>query len=272
MASYPKSGNTWCRLFLSNYFSDSDSPLFPDQITFNLTSSSTPDFEKVTGWNPYELYKEEIDSLRPDVFKFINENYYPDKSNLFIKAHEANYMLPNGKHLFSPEVTAGVVYFVRNPLDVCVSFANHQGASIDDRIELLLNPEGTLIGQPTGQYAQFMGTWDYHVNSWVNQSCYPVCLVKYEDMLVNPNDEFERILRFLGINPDQNRLGKAILNSCFATLKKIENKSGFRERKQVCKSFFWKGTAGYHKDFLDQGQIDRIVTKLGYTMKSLGYL
>ena len=40
----------------------------------------------------------------------------------FVKAHEA-YRLPGGAPLFSRTGTAGVVYLVRNPLDVAVPYA-----------------------------------------------------------------------------------------------------------------------------------------------------
>ncbi|MFV8337570.1 hypothetical protein ACNQF7_16030 [Flavobacterium sp. RSP29] len=51
------------------------------------------------------------------------------------------------------------VYFVRNPLDVCVSYANDSAAKIDKSVRFLLNEEAHLAGKRTGQLSQKLFSW-----------------------------------------------------------------------------------------------------------------
>ena len=48
-----------------------------------------------------------------------------------MKIHDAYTFLPDGRPMVPPEVTRGVIYIIRNPLDVTVSFAHHSRRSID---------------------------------------------------------------------------------------------------------------------------------------------
>ena len=67
LASYPKSGNTWFRMFLANYLHERETPASLDEIEKTGISSSAPDFERETSLNPFELYADEVDLYRPDV-------------------------------------------------------------------------------------------------------------------------------------------------------------------------------------------------------------
>ena len=53
---------------------------------------------------------------------------------LFIKTHDAWTHTPAGEPLFPVDVTRGVVYIVRNPLDVAVSASHHYGQSLAEMV------------------------------------------------------------------------------------------------------------------------------------------
>jgi len=110
----------------------------------------------------------------------------------FVKTHYAYVNAPNRKPIFSTEVSCKVIYFVRNPLDVVASFANHNGVTIDKTIEIMSHSNAQLANaqlarQKNGlhtksQFPQLLLSWSGHVNSWLNQKNIEVHLVRYEDM------------------------------------------------------------------------------------------
>ena len=63
LASYPKSGNTWFRMFLANYEQNAEKPLPLENIESPPIASSSVDFEEQTGLNPFELYPDEVGYL-----------------------------------------------------------------------------------------------------------------------------------------------------------------------------------------------------------------
>ena len=60
LASYPKSGNTWFRVFLTNLLSDSDTPANINDLTETSISSSRKLFDDYTGLSSADLTFEEI--------------------------------------------------------------------------------------------------------------------------------------------------------------------------------------------------------------------
>ena len=73
LASYPKSGNTWFRIFLANYLSNSDNPISLDEIEQTPIASSAIDFEEIVGLNPFELTADEVDLYRPDIYQTLSK-------------------------------------------------------------------------------------------------------------------------------------------------------------------------------------------------------
>ncbi|NJM14882.1 MAG: hypothetical protein HC896_05435 [Bacteroidales bacterium] len=71
LASYPKSGNTWYRIFLSNLLSGKEMPQSINNMYYTAIASSREIFEQATGISSTDLTFDEIDALRPQVFRFI---------------------------------------------------------------------------------------------------------------------------------------------------------------------------------------------------------
>ena len=137
MASYPKSGNTWFRAFLSSLLKEKESELdINDMERTPIASARTP-FEDHTGLESSELTLEETELLRPYVYKEISEE--AGETRHYMKVHDAFTKTGEGVWLFFPEVTFGAIYFIRNPLDVAVSFSYHNSSTIDHTIESMNN-------------------------------------------------------------------------------------------------------------------------------------
>ncbi len=271
LASYPKSGNTWLRIFLNNYWRNADTPVNINALERTPIASSRQIFDEYTGVESANLTPAEANAYRPAVYRRFADagEFLP-----FCKIHDAYHHLPNGAPLIPAEATAGVIYIIRNPLDIVPSMANHNGSSLDVAINTLLNEDYVLGVRPhrhTPQLQQRLYSWDKHVKSWVEDSGLPVHVVRYEDMHTAPHATFTEALRFVGIEPDAEQVDRAIAFSSFEQLKQQEAAHGFSERPASSEFFFNSGQVGQGHAVLSNEQIVRITTALGPMMCFYGY-
>ncbi len=269
LASYPKSGNTWLRVFLNNLLSDKDEP-----VNINELSSSSPIaadrslFDKWIGYQSTFLAEDEIDKLRPDLFKFFSK--LNPKS--YFKIHDAYLQLQNGKKLIPKEYTNGAVYIVRNPLDVSISFANFMNISVDLAVNNLCDNNYCFKDSISGQFTQKLLSWSENVRSWTNQKDIKIHVMRYEDMVKDPYDSFKGVMEFLGLNDKQDRLQKAIEFSDFKILKQQELDSGFKERPYYANAFFREGKISSWKRYLTNEHVKKIIAFSSEMMVKFGYL
>ncbi|MGE4569593.1 MAG: sulfotransferase domain-containing protein, partial [Bacteroidales bacterium] len=194
LVSYPKSGNTWFRLFLSNYCKGSASPLPPDHLASAPIASGAGSFEEHTGLNPFELTPDEVDLYRADLYRVLSEESAETGSPLYKKSHDAYTLNSLGEPLFPEDVSKCALYIVRNPLDVCVSYANHNGSQIDGYARQINNEEIAIAGYRSGQLRQKLLSWKSHVKSWQEQTRIPLFTIRYEDMLLRGMETFSAAL------------------------------------------------------------------------------
>ena len=136
LASYPKSGNTWFRVFLNNLFSDSPLAVHINDLTLTTISSNRSIIDSYLGLHSSELTAEEIDNLRPQVYERFSEE---QEGAAYVKTHEAWTLNSRGNPIFTEEITKGVVYIIRNPLDIAISYSFHNNEPIDNTISILNN-------------------------------------------------------------------------------------------------------------------------------------
>ena len=272
LASYPKSGNTWVRIFLDNYMLDGDSPADINDLDEGLHAGSRVLFDRLTGVESSDLTAAEIDRARPSMYgQWAAESDAP----LFVKVHDAWRCNEQGEPLFPASATALVVYIVRNPLDIVASFANHYAMSHDRAIAAMADGQYALATSGrklNGQLRQLVGSWDEHVCSWLSRSGLPAHVVRYEELCRAPRDTFGALLQAVGLQVDEQRLAKAIDFSSFERLKDQEVNTGFKERIAGSGPFFRRGRAGSWIDELTAAQIARVVEKQGTIMRHFGYL
>lgn len=271
LASYPKSGNTWFRVFLTNLLRNGEQPADINSLHATPISSSRFLFDDEAGIEAADLTPDEIDRLRPQVYEQLTEN---SPEVLFMKVHDAWTLLPDGNPLLSSRATRGAIYFVRNPLDVAVSYAHHNGTDIDGAIACMGNEEHMLCGtteQLRNQVRQKLLTWSGHVESWLNAPI-PVQVMRYEDMLEHSLETFRRAVFFAGLYHDPKKVEKALRFSEFTVLQTQEKERGFREKAPAKGLFFRNGQAGQWRYRLTAAQVDRIIHDHGEVMRRLGYL
>lgn len=243
LASYPKSGNTWIRVFLSNLFSSSKQPIRINNLIDTPIYSNRRLFEEYCGVDSSDLTLEEINLLRPSAFKLLSEE---SDNDIFIKVHDAWGLNKNNNPLFPIEITKGVIYLIRNPFDVALSLSNHFCISQMEAVNILNSSNFYLSRSRNKIYDQIpqnILSWSDHVISWINDSNLSCLIIRYEDLLRDPENYFSRILKFLKLDYSQQKIKKAILNSSFEEMQHQEKLYGFNEKPVNVTSFFKTGKA-----------------------------
>lgn len=272
LASYPKSGNTWFRAFLRNLQEDGDQPVDINDLQTGSIASARGWLDEVLGFDTAELTQEEVERLRPEVYRWSAAH---DPEIGYHKIHDACLETDTGEWLISREATLGALYIIRNPLDVAASAANHWHCSIDDAIARMGDPGMSLCKSRRAlppQVRQRLGSWSAHVLSWVDAPGLRVEVIRYEDMLHATKGTFARAARFLEIPDDPVRMEKALRHSSFRELARQEAAKGFRERPQHTERFFRQGQSGEWRHRLNLDQVERIVEAHGPVMRRFGYL
>lgn len=268
LASFPKSGNTWMRVFLHNLLQNPAKPLPINEIDrFTLGDSQVSWYYKHGKKLGTELTLEDLAALRPKVHRDMTAAH-PD--SVFVKTH--SYMGEScSVPLITMECTAGAIYIVRNPLDVVLSYANHLGLSIDDAITAM-EREGGLSQATETNITEFISSWSTNVKSWTQVTHPGLLVVRYEDMLDKPAKTFAKVAKFLGLKPPKERLMKAIRFSSFKELSKQEEKTDFKERSVHAKKFFRSGKKDQWRESLTEAQVRRIVDTHREQMQRFGYV
>ena len=273
LASYPKSGNTWFRAFLTALLNDGKVDI--NNMPTDGIFSSSKLFTDYTGLDPALLYQDEINALRSNVFNFMAEE--SPKAKLFNKIHDAYTFTALGQPLIPTESTFRAIYFIRNPLDIVASFANHMNCSIDEAIILMNNPKAS-IKQPSStaniynQFNQILLDWSGHVNSWTGNLPFPVLVLRYEDMLNDTIPVFKKAIEFIGIDTTLQNIESALAATSFKKLQKEEMEKGFNEKSVRNSIFFRKGVAGGWEHELSEKQIRLIVENHKKVMKLFNYI
>ena len=279
IASYPKSGNTWLRLFIS----DLSERKFLDKRNNNLNlnnfnngriASHREFLDQYIGIESSDLTIQEIDNIRHK----INLSNSLDNTDLkYFKVHDS-FENPTcqGKITICTEGCKGAVYVIRNPFDVVISLANHFSCDFDNAINFLINKNASLCGSLTScknQVRQYLGRWDYHINTWNKQKIIPILLLRYEDLINEPIKEFTKLAAFLEITKDQNLIKESIENCKFENLQLLEKKTefGFEEKPKNCETFFKYGCFGMGLKKLSNDQIAVIKEAFKNTINEFDY-
>jgi aryl sulfotransferase len=271
LASYPGSGNTWMRVFLTNLLAETDRPADINALAVRFHAASRATFDAYAGVRASELRDDEIDELRPAVYEALAADH---ESPWFVKIHDAFDHTRSGEPLVSTQATRGAIYILRNPLDVAISWAYNRDLRIEQAIALMNDGGCTLAAAPDGivpQLRQRLGTWSGHVRSWVDAPI-PVHVVRYEDMQADAVAAFGGAAAFAGLRATDDRLTRAIEFSRFAELRQQEEAAGFRGRSRRSLRFFRRGEVGAWRDELTHDQVRAIVAGHETVMRQFGYL
>ncbi len=247
LASYPKSGNTWFRSFLTALLSQKEIDL--NKMETDGIFSGKGVIESVLDLSADFLKPEQIEQYQRLAFSYLSDT--ADKP-LFIKIHDAFTVSERDKLPLIPEKPTKIaLYFIRNPLDVTLSLANHLGKDIETTIEkFIINPQGAFIRKKNTPYIQFhqpLGTWSNHVESWKNCPTFPVHFMRYEDMKSQPFETFKKAVDAIGLPYSDNDIQQAIEAVEFEKLQKKNAIKDLRKNKTQRLPFFSKDKSGVGK-------------------------
>ncbi len=270
LASYPKSGNTWVRAFLHNYIAEPQTPYSINSLADLSASEANAAFFRPYDPQPPSAWSiAKTQQMRPKVHHDLTR-LHPDF--VFIKTHNAC-LAVHGIPLCTPEVTQGVVYILRDPRDVAVSYSAYTGQSIDSIIAFM-NQDQAANRASDERVFELLGTWSLHVNSWTRQDSRRLLILRYEDLLREPAENFGRLIAFLGGEPpDAERLRRAVEFSRFGVLAGQESALGYAAHAPGATApFFRAGREGQWREVLTPAQRTRIEADHQAMMRYFGYL
>ena len=234
LASYPKSGNTWVRMLLNNYFlGDVERQNLNSLDLSTFGGSSKSSYRQVTDQDVDVLSDAEIMALTAKAHRFITAQR---EGAIFVKTHNLLSQL-HGVPLITKAATQGAIYIVRNPLDTVISVADHFGLSLDKAIDFINNHNASTAPSET-MVRQIFCSWSENTRSWTAAPPFPVWTVRYEDLHSDTEKTMTAVLRFMGASVDPKKLQRAIKQSSFKALKSMEKRDGFTEKSQHSKAFF----------------------------------
>ena len=279
LASYPKSGNTYVRAFLSAYY-------FSDNGQFDFSQISNIDqFPHEKFFNQKVNNFDEASKLWVPIQKKINQ----DKKIRFFKTHSflGNY---KGNEFTSPETSLGAIYIIRDPRNVFTSIKNHYSLDNEKALKMITDKTRSLMSN-NGSHASltYISSWAENYLSWFRNNKFRRLFIKYEDLIENRYETFRDLIVFTntlmnnveGVN--KLKLQKAIETTNFNVLKKKEMSENFENSDSSFKNwrkfhsenknlFFNLGPENDWKKILEKEFAEKIETNFEKEMKELKYL
>jgi len=229
LCSFPKSGRTWLRFILGNYFNQ----------TFDL--GLTVDLHTLF----YILPNYEDNPERgPKAYRYLGQKQIP-----FILSSHSEYR--------DEFVNRDVIFMVRMIYDVLPSLyfqrSKHLKKYNGDLKEFIRDPE-----RGVGRLMRYLNSWSGHLADTRST------ILTYEELHENTSGAVSRVLSFLGLTTDEKLLRDAIERSSFTKMQEIELKKGIAgheyDRGDPNSRRMREGmVGGYHKhlDASDQEYIRR---------------
>lgn len=179
LVSYPRSGNTWLRT----------------AIAVMLDGGTPPASLKA------------LDELVPDIHVKIPVAV-PRLPVRVIKTHMP---FPNRHESVRRDLYNKVIYAVRHPFDVLVSYYDYQCARARTPVG---QADFARFVQRTLNYTDIYGSWQQHVLSWLEtRTEREFLLVKYEDLMADRHAGLTAIASFLRLSLGPEQIDLAVENS-----------------------------------------------------------
>lgn len=236
IVSYPRSGNTWTRFLIANLLHPSIDVSFAN-----------------------------IETLIPDTAAVSSRSLKRIPRPRVIKSHEYfDHRYPK------------VVYIVRDPRDVALSFYNFQRKKrqIRDACPVEQYVDDFVNGKLN---SASWGTWGENVASWLGTRGKRMnfLLLRYEDMLHDPLYELERVAEFLALALTPATLARVVENCSSERMRQMEKQQEDQwiatrdHRKDI--PFVGAAQAGEWQRSLSPISVAQIESAWGELMTSLGY-
>lgn len=265
LASYPKSGNTWMRVLLSNLTQDRAQPVDINRLSEEETLAGRWRFGDDMLIDSDLLDRHELERLRPIHCDFVAAGL---SHPFFCKTHDRFESRAGG-----PVLGAGgraALYLVRDPRDVAVSLAHHLSTGLDQAIGLMTDE--TCQGGGDIMIRYLLGDWAGHVTGWTRQCLIPTKVVRYEDLCHDTAAIVEDVACFLGGTVTEPEIRRAVAHSDLKELQRQEAAHGFRESRPGQVRFFRSGRVGEWREALTPAQLRVIEERFAPVMEKWGYV
>tara|TARA_Y100001970_G_scaffold256098_1_gene333478 strand:+ start:2669 stop:3493 length:825 start_codon:yes stop_codon:yes gene_type:complete len=270
ITSYPKSGNTWVRAFLTAYIHSEDG-----KFKFNLLDN-IQEFPQHYILNKF-MKSENFHSLK-EVSKYwirAQEIINSKNKTIFLKTHSSLCHI-NDNMFTNKDNTLFFIYIVRDPRNVVLSTSNHFGISQEESYKIINNENYIIYPKINNQIlpATLISSWKNHYLSWKSEKSVKNIIIKYEDLIENTTNTFEKLTKFLNehakIEYDKKKVINSINSTKFDILKNQEDKYGFNMGQKD--KFFYLGRENNWKKLLDQKINNKICESFKSEMEELGYI
>ncbi len=265
LASYPKSGNTWVRAFLSSYIYGKKK-----NFDFNLLNNikKFPNIKILKELNINYENRNELVKNWITMQDYINLN---NKLN-FLKTHNA-FCTINGNPFTNSSNTLAAIYIVRDPRDVLISFSSFLDLSYKKTLEIMKSDEFWETEDKFNNFkSSLFGSWKTNYKSWVSNKTLDTFVIRYEDLIERPFESFSKMVDFIksksDIGYDEELLNLSIKETSFKNLSELEKKDGFVESGKNL--FFRKGISKQWEN-LDKNLISDLENNFGDLMTELNY-
>ena len=273
LSSYPKSGNTYLRSFISSYYF-SKKGKFDFDLLLNILQFPSLKFAKKNLNSELEASKNWVYNQK---FFFSGDDVHFIKTHNTLDKYKDNPFVAN-------DISLGAIYIVRDPRNLITSMSHHYSLNYDQAYAKLIDENASLLEKTRdGDYSNFtfLGSWSNHYKSWKNCKDFKTLFTKYEDLENNKYETFKKIIFFINdLKKDSSNINeKKFLNSInstnFSNLRNKEEKEGFEESVYSSlgkkKRFFNLGFNNRWKKILPKEMLLRLNSTLQSDLNDLGY-
>tara|TARA_A100001037_G_scaffold144289_1_gene130501 strand:+ start:77 stop:919 length:843 start_codon:yes stop_codon:yes gene_type:complete len=274
IASYPKSGNTWIRSFLTAYY-------FCEDGIFDINK-----LNYIQDYPNKQFFKNEV--KEGEIHKHWDKSQKAivnEKKIKFLKTHNS-LITAFGNDFTSPKYSLGVIYIIRDPRNVITSVKNHNDFETYDKALEFMQNENTVISdyKYLNNHAKtnIINSWRINYQSWLSNNRYRRMMIKYEDLIKNPKQTLRDLIVFVNTicrfnnGIDVKKLENAIQSTTFEKLQNLEDTGKFLESVYSDKNekkikFFYLGPKNNWKDRLNKDLIKKMNTYYKKDLERLGY-
>ncbi len=189
IASYPKSGNTYLRSFISSYYF-SKKGKFDFNLLLNILQFPSTKFTKRNLYSDLEASQNWI---------FNQNQFFGGEKINFVKTHNSLCEFKGNKFTTNDQ-TLGAIYIVRDPRNVITSLTHHYSLSYENAYDKLMDDNSNLLEKTSDNDHSnftFLGSWANHYKSWKNYKDFEILFIKYEDLEKEKYDTFKKIILFI---------------------------------------------------------------------------
>ena len=274
IASYPKSGNTWIRSFLTAYY-------FCEDGIFDINK-----LNYIQDYPNKQFFKNEV--KEGEIHKHWDKSQKAivnEKKIKFLKTHNS-LITAFGNDFTSPKYSLGVIYIIRDPRNVITSVKNHNDFETYDKALEFMQNENTIISdyKYLNNHAKtnIINSWRINYQSWLSNNRYRRMMIKYEDLIENPKQTLRDLIIFINTicrfnnGIDVKKLENAVQSTTFEKLQNLEDTGKFSESVYSGKNkkkikFFYLGPKNNWKDRLNKDLIKKMNTYYKEDLEKLGY-